>query len=396
MFIPLLRSFRSSRRLFYKKDYYSILGISRSASEAEIKKAYFSLAKKYHPDVNKSSDAKEKFAEINLAYETLGEAEKRKTYDSTGMTGDEQDQAKNSGFDTPGSSNFNPFTNFTGSGFNFKDAFNEFDSFFTGHEDQEKMNYKGEDISIVLEISFIDAVKGIQKKIQFERKSLCSTCNGTKIKPGTSPIKCSSCGGKGNIEIQMGSILMQSICNKCKGKGSILKTPCTSCRGVGMGNKECEEVVNIPPGVSNGQSLRMANKGHNASGRGIQGDLLVKIVIAQHPIFRREGQDIHSDVFISIPQAALGTSLDVETIHGKTKINVEPGINPGDQKRISGSGIQHLPPNQSRRGDHVITFKLKVPKKLTDEQRKLYEQLAREEGSNTADQTPNKFKTFYK
>lgn len=396
MFISLLRSFRSSRRLFFKKDYYSILGIPRSASEAEIKKAYFSLAKKYHPDVNKNPDAKEKFAEINIAYETLGEIEKRRTYDSTGMTGDEQEQAKNSGFNPSSSSNFNPFTNFTGSGFNFQDIFNEFDSFFTGQEDQEKMNYKGEDINLVLEISFIEAVKGTQKKVQFERKSLCSTCNGTKIKPGTTPTKCTSCGGKGHIQIQVGPILMQSTCTKCNGKGGIFKTPCISCRGTGMGNKDSDEIVNIPPGVSNGQSLRMANKGHNAGGKGIQGDLLVKIVIAQHPIFRREGQDIHSDVFITIPQAALGASLEVETIHGKTKVNVEPGINFGDQKRIPGSGIQYLPPNQSKRGDHVLTFKIKVPKKLTDEQRKLYEQLAKEEGSNTADQNPNKFKTFYK
>ncbi|OMJ91962.1 hypothetical protein SteCoe_5397 [Stentor coeruleus] len=392
MFIPLLRSFQSSRRLFYKKDYYSILGISRSASESEIKKAYFSLAKKYHPDVNKNPDAKEKFAEINLAYETLGELEKRRAYDSTGMTADEQDQAKNSGFNP--SSNFNPFTNFTASEFNFKDIFNEFDSFFTGHEDHETINFKGDDIFLVLEISFIEAVKGTQKNIKFERKSLCSTCNGTKIKPGTNPIKCSSCGGKGHIQMQMGPILMQTICNKCKGKGSIFKTHCISCRGIGMENKDCDEVVNIPPGIDNGQSLRMVKKGHNASG--MQGDLLVKIVIAQHPIFHREGQDIHSDVFITIPQAALGAFLEVETIHGKTKVNVEPGMNSGDQKRIPGFGIQYLPPNQNKRGDHVITFKIKVPKKLTDEQKKLYEQLAQIEYNNISDHNPNKFKTFYK
>ena len=382
-----------------KKDFYSILGVSRSASESEIKKAYFGLAKKYHPDVNKDPSAKNKFAEINTAYETLGDADKKKNYDATGMTGDEQDQAKNAGFDAENFAGFNPFgSGFSGgsAGFgNFQDIFSEFEEFFsTGRK--EKVNYKGEDITISLEISFLDAVKGAQKQVGIERKGVCGTCKGTKVKPGTSPSKCTNCGGRGVVFFQRGPMSIQTVCTKCKGTGTVIKAYCTSCKGAGFAYTEVAENVNIPAGVNHGQSLRMANKGHFSEGGGPQGDLLIKVNVAPHPIFKREGQDIHSDISITVAQAALGTSIEVETLYGGSKLTIEPGTNSGEQKKILGQGIPYLPPNQNKKGDHVVTFKVKIPKDLTEKQKKLYQDLAAEEGSNMTEGIFSKFKSFYK
>ncbi|OMJ94814.1 hypothetical protein SteCoe_1999 [Stentor coeruleus] len=382
--------------MYTKKDFYSILGVSRSASESDIKKAYFSLAKKYHPDVNKEPDAKNKFSEINTAYETLGDTEKRKTYDATGMTGDEQDQAKNAGFDAGNFGGFNPFGGgFSSSGGfgNFQDIFSEFEEFF-GTGRKEKVNYKGEDISLSLEISFMDAVKGSQKKVSLERKDTCSTCKGSKVKPGTSPSKCTNCGGRGVVFFQRGPMSIQTVCTKCKGTGTIIKNQCTPCKGTGFAYSEITEYVNIPAGVSNGQSLRMANKGHHSEGGGPQGDLLIKIQITPHPVFKREGQDILSDIYINVPEAALGTTVEAETLTGNQKIVVDPGTNTGDQKRLNGQGIPFLPPNQNKKGDHVITFKVKIPKNLTEKQKKIYQELANEEGTVTNDGIFSKFKNF--
>jgi molecular chaperone DnaJ len=397
MFHRLIRGFRSSALLLAKKDYYSILGVSRSASEPDIKKAYFALAKKYHPDVNKDPDAKNKFAEINVAYETLGDSEKRRTYDATGMTGDEQDQAKNAGFDASDFSGFNPFNNgFSSGGFgNFQDIFSEFEEFF-GTSRKEKVHYKGEDISISLEIPFMDAVKGAQRKVSIERKGVCGTCKGTKVKPGTSPSKCSNCGGRGVVFFQRGPMSIQTVCTKCKGTGTIIKAHCVPCKGSGFAYTETTETVNIPAGVNNGQSLRMANKGHQSEGGGPQGDLLIKVNITPHKVFRREGQDLLSEVVVTVSQAALGTSVEVETLNGNMKLNVEPGTNSGDQKRLSGLGVPFLPPNHGKKGDHIVTFQVRVPKGLTEKQRKLYEELAKEEGSVSNDGIFNKIKSFYK
>ena len=383
MFCRLLRGFRSSAILLAKKDFYSVLGVSRSASEQDIKKAFYSLAKQYHPDVNKDPSAKGKFAEINTAYETLSDGEKKRTYDATGMTGDQQDQAKNAGFDADsfggGAGGFNPFGggfSSGGAGFgNFQDIFSEFEDFF-GTGRREKVNYKGEDISITLEIPFLEAVKGTQKRVTVDRKGVCGTCKGTKVKPGTSPSKCANCGGRGAVFFQRGPMSIQTVCTKCKGTGTVIKSYCTPCNGAGYAYSEQNETVNIPAGVNNGQSLRMANKGHQSEGSGPQGDLLIKIHIASHPVFRRDAQDIHSDMNISVAQAALGSVVEVDTLYGTVKVSVEPGTNFGEQKKITAHGIPYLAPNQNKKGDHIVTFKVKIPKHLTEKQKKLYEELA--------------------
>ena len=397
MFSRALRGFRSSGISLSKKDFYNILGVTKSASESEIKKAYFALAKKYHPDVNKEPDAKNKFAEISQAYETLGNAEKRRMYDDTGMTGDEQDQAKNAGFDPEGFGGFNPFGGFSGGGAgfgNFQDIFSEFEEFFSGGK-REKVNFKGEDVNLSLEISFMDSIKGVKKEVTLERKSQCGTCKGSKVKPGTSPTKCSNCGGRGVVFFQRGPMSIQTVCTKCKGSGSMIKSPCTPCKGTGYSYIEVSETVNIPAGVTNGQNLRMANKGHSAEGSGPQGDLLIKVNVSPHPVFKREGNDVVSEINIEIPQAVLGGTVEAETAYGQVKVNVEPGTSPGDKFKVAGQGVPHLPPNHHKKGDHIFTFKIKVPKTLNDKQRKLYQQLAEEEDSKS-EGIFSRFKTFYK
>ena len=378
MHLRIFRTFRSSRTLFAKKkDYYSILGVPHSASEPDIKKAYFALAKKYHPDVNKNPEAKDKFAEINTAYQTLSDSEKRKVYDSTGITGDEQEQMKNSGFDGSSFSGSNPFGGFQ-SGGSFQDIFGGFEEFFS-RSGKTEASYKGQDISISLDITFLEAAKGVQKNVSFERKSTCGVCKGTRIKPGAKASNCTSCHGTGVNTFQKGPISFQTTCGICEGTGKVISSPCTSCSGEGYVNSRGTEAINIPAGVADGQNLRMTSKGHQSEAGGPQGDLFIKINVAPHPLFKRVGQDIISDVPISVAKATLGGSVEVETLYGSVSVVVEPGTCSGDHKKIQAHGVPFLPPNQGRKGDHIVNFKVKILKHLTERQRKLYEELAKEE-----------------
>ncbi|CAG9325802.1 unnamed protein product [Blepharisma stoltei] len=387
MRIQVFRSFRTSMRLLAKKDYYSILGVPRSATESEIKKAYFNLAKQYHPDVNKSPDAKTKFAEINNAYETIGDPQKRQTYDSTGMTGDEQDQAKQAGFgDFGGFGGFNPFGGGFGGGSpfggggegfsSFEDIFGEFEGIFGGKK--TKKNLRGEDISVSMEISFLEAVQGAAKQFTISKNNTCGTCKGKKIKPGSSPTTCTTCGGRGHVHYQRGPMSIQVGCQKCGGSGTIIKDYCPTCRGSGIGATKVTETVNIPPGVNTGHTLRMAHKGHASENSGTPGDILIKVTVKEHPTFQRDGYDIISQVPITISQAALGATVEVETLQGKVQVKVSPGTNTGDTHRISNFGITHLPPHSSQKGSHIVKFVLSIPKKLSESQRKLFEMLAKE------------------
>jgi len=375
-------------RLLAKKDYYSILGVPKNASETDIKKAYFNLAKQYHPDVNKSPDAKAKFAEINNAYETIGTPDKRKTYDATGMTGDEQDQAKQAGFgDFGGFGGFNPFgSGFGGGGGNpfggaqgfssFEDIFSEFEGLFGGKKSQKSA--RGEDIVVGMEISFLEAVQGASKPLTVTKNTTCGTCKGKKIKPGSSPSTCTNCGGKGHVHFQRGPMSIQVACQKCGGSGSIIKEYCATCRGSGITASKVTETVNIPAGVNSGHTLRMAGKGSSSESGGQAGDILIKVTIKDHPIFQRDGYDIISQVPISISQAALGSSVEVETLHGKVQVKVDPGTNTGDIHKILNHGVPHLPPHSNQKGSHIVKFVLKIPKKLTERQRQLFEMLAHE------------------
>lgn len=386
------RWFRVSGILKARKDYYGdsnagILGVERSATEQEIKKAYFSLAKQYHPDVNKAANAKQRFSEIVeyllfRAYDTLSNSEKRKLYDNIGMTGDEQEQAKANGADFSG--DFNPsggFGEHNSAGFgSFQDILNEFERMFMGQESSERKSFQGEDIHISVTIPFMDAVKGSQVPITLDRRTVCETCHGTKIKPGTSPVKCTNCGGLGVVYFQRGPISVQTPCQKCKGTGTTIPHHCPICHGRGVTSAHVTEIINIPAGVDTGKNLRVIGKGHHAEAKeGRPGNLIVKMTVQSHPVFRREGYDLYTIVHVPLSKAALGGTVQVETLEGKMSMNVKPGDDFEVPKRLLGKGVPFLPPDNQRRGDLIITMQIQIPKTLTFKQRVLFEELAKED-----------------
>lgn len=403
----LYRNFKRSKRLSAGKDLYKILGAERNAKPEDIKKAYFSLAKKYHPDINKASDAKEKFAEINNAYETLGDPYKRKTYDSIGLTGDEQDQAKSTqqgpyasqntqnqntasgpNTDNTRSGPYTEYTTYQGNFENLNDIFGQFaDIFGTRHQ---KTRFNGEDMIYRLEITFNESVYGTQKYVPIQCKTICKSCNGTKAASGTSATLCTNCGGTGSILIQRGPLKLQTVCQLCLGSGTNIKTPCGTCQGVGLTQDKKVENVHIPAGISNGQMIRVGN--------GENGDVLIEILVKDNPKFKRIGYDVHSEVPLSISQAALGGILEIDIIYGKVKLNIDPGTNTGDFKRLTDLGFPHLPPENSKKGDFIVTFNVIIPGYLNSQQQSLLNQLMNLDTSEVIDNKGivYKLKKFYK
>lgn len=365
--------------LLAKKDFYKVLGVPKTASETEIKKAYFNLAKSLHPDVNKAPEAKDKFAAVSEAYETLSDKGKRQMYDDTGLTGDEQEQSGAQGFGDFNFGGFNPFAGFTQNASNLNDFFSEFKDFFERSPNEDRRSTRGEDIVLRVEIPFMDSIKGTQKTLRFERKSACGSCKGSKFKPGTSATKCTSCNGRGVMFIQKGPMSIQMPCQKCKGAGSYNPNICVTCAGTGSSTGQTVETINIPAGISSGQTLRSAGKGNVSTSGGPPGDLLILVEVLKHPFYVREGFNIFTDIEISIAQAVLGSQIDIETLHGPKTLQIDPGTQSGDTKQISNYGVPHMPPNQTKRGHHYVRLKVKIPNSLTPRQRELYQKIAEEE-----------------
>jgi molecular chaperone DnaJ len=357
-----------------KKDPYSILGVTKSATQADIKKAYYALAQKYHPDKNPAADAKNKFAEISGAYETLGDEQKRKTYDSIGMTSDEQDQYGAGGAGGP----FGGFWGGQGGpqgGMNMDETiFGDFESFFNMGMGGQAREHKGADILLNVEISFMDAVHGARREIVFEKKGECPTCKGTKCKPGSTASTCGTCGGKGATNFRQGPMTIQMNCSKCKGTGKIIKNPCTTCRGVGSATIQQREEVNIPKGISNGQNLRMQGRGNLGSEKAPAGDLIIRVTVKPDPYFKREGADIYTDAFITISQAVLGGTTEVKTLNGTQNLRFDRGVQHGQKLKLAGQGIPKL--NTNEKGDHYVNLKIVVPKNLNQKQQEIFKQLS--------------------
>lgn len=226
-----------------------------------------------------------------------------------------------------------------------------------------------------LEISFMESVMGVTKEISFTKKSTCTTCQGSRCKPGTAPTKCTTCGGAGHMNMRQGPMTLHMVCSKCQGSGETIKTPCGTCSGTGTANSTVKESITIPKGINNGQNLRINGKGAVADPQSPPGDLIIKITVKPDPYFKRDGFDILTSAFISIPQAVLGTSVDVKTLYGTTKVEVPAGTVDGQVIRLKSQGVTKLAPNQHQKGDHLVTLKIAVPNKLTPEQRAIYEQL---------------------
>ena len=384
------------RRFFAsKQSFYDILGVPKGATQAEIKKAYVKLARELHPDKNPAPDAKQKFSTINEAYTTLSDEKKRQVYDQTGMSGDEQKQYQNSGFDPSGQGfDFNDFFRAQGGqggqgGPNpFADMFKDFEDMF-GFQGGRATASRGHDVVLTMEIDFMDSINGLERTVSYRVKDVCGTCKGSKCKPGTSPTKCTTCAGKGTMNYRQGPMVIQMACNACGGAGNSIKSPCTSCKGSGVGYSTRTEKILIPKGINNGQNLKVAGKGNQGENGGVAGDVVIKVVVKPDPYFRRQDYDIYVDQHLTISQAVLGTRLDVRTLSGTKTIQVPPGTTHGSKVRLTGEGVTKLPPNQNTKGDMYVVFSVIIPSNLTSEQRSIFEQLKSAETKRASAQATN-------
>lgn len=341
------------------KDYYEILGLQKGASDEEIKKAFRKLALKYHPDRNPGNkEAEEKFKEINEAYQILSDPQKKAQYDQFG-TADFNGNMGQGGF------NFD-FSDLGGFG-------DIFDSFFGGGFSSNRRRNgpeKGEDIEQTVNLTFEEAVFGIEKEISVTRHEKCETCGGTGAKPGTSPKTCDKCGGTGQVRIQrntpLGSFVSTSTCDKCGGKGKIISDPCKTCHGTGKERKTRKIKVNIPAGVDTGNVMPLRGQGEAGKNGGPSGDLYINIRVAPHSMFKRKGNDIYIDQHISFGSAVLGIELKVPTVDGDVKYTIPSGTQPGTVFRLRGKGVPVV--NGRGRGDQYVNIIVDVPKSLNEKQ----------------------------
>lgn len=346
-----------------KRDYYEVLGVSRSASDAEIKKAYRALAKKYHPDMNPGDkEAEKKFKEASEAYAVLSDAEKRRQYDQFGHAAFEGGAGGAGGF---GGFDFN--------GADFSDIFGDiFGDLFGGGARRGRSNgpMKGANIRKSIRITFEEAVFGCEKELDLVLKDPCGSCQGTGAKPGTSPETCPKCGGKGQVvytsQSFFGTVQNVQTCPNCNGSGKIIKEKCPDCAGTGYTSSRKKIKVTIPAGIDNGQSVRIRDKGEPGINGGPRGDLLVEINVSRHPIFQRQDVHIFSTVPISFAQAALGGDVKIPTVDGDVIFTVKPGTKTDTKVRLKGKGVPSLR-NSQVRGDHYVTLVIQTPEHLSAE-----------------------------
>ena len=351
-----------------KRDYYEVLGISKTADDAEIKKAYRVLAKKYHPDMNPGdAEAEKKFKEASEAYAVLSDPEKRRQYDQFG----------HAAFEGGGAGGFGGF-DFNSA--DFGDIFGDiFGDFFGGGRRRGANNgpMKGANIRTSVRITFEEAVFGVSKEIELTLKDECATCHGTGAKPGTSPETCTKCGGKGQVVFTQqsffGTVRNVQSCPECNGTGKVIKEKCADCHGTGYIANRKKIQVSIPAGIDNGQSVRIRDKGEPGTNGGPRGDLLGEVIVARHPIFQRQDYNIFSTVPISFAVAALGGDVVVDTVDGKVIYEVKPGTQTDTKVRLKGKGVPSLR-NKEVRGDHYVTLVVQTPEKLSGEAKELLKQ----------------------
>ena len=351
-----------------KRDYYESLGVGRSASSEELKNAYRRLAKEYHPDVNSEPGAEERFKEINEAYAVLSDDERRAAYDRFGHAGL---KGMPTDFD-----------------FGFSDIFEEFFGFGLGGRRARNAPQRGADLRYDMRLEFEEAVFGVQKEIEFARRDICSVCRGSGSEPGTTPVRCPTCDGSGEVrqvrQTFLGSMVNVSACPNCGGRGEIVSSPCHNCTGSGIERLSVERSIEIPAGVSDGTQIRVGGEGEPGPNRGPRGDLYVVVRVKGHKFFRRRKDDILLDLSINLAQAALGSEIEVPTLDGEEKLRIPAGTQPGRVFRIRGKGVPHL--RRNGRGDQLVVISIDIPKSLTPEQRDLLEKLSETLGSEVIPQ----------
>lgn len=352
-----------------KADYYELLGVNRTVSEDELKKAYRKAAMRYHPDRNPDDKgAEEKFKELSEAYQVLSDPEKRAQYDRFGHAAFEQKGGFSGGFEFSG---------------NFEDIFSDLfgDIFGGGRGGGGRQRVRrGEDLSYNIEISFEEAAFGAEKTISIPRSVTCDTCQGKRTKAGTAPKTCTTCRGSGQVRFQQGFFTVARTCHQCGGQGSVISDPCDTCRGTGVGRKTATLQIKIPAGVDSGARLKLRGEGETPPAGGMPGDLYILIQVKEHPLFKRQDHTVICDIPISFPQAALGTEIEVPTLEGKIKLKVPAGTQSGNVFRLRGKGIVSL--NTGGRGDQLVRVIVEIPRQLNTRQREILEEFARLDGED--------------
>ena len=348
-----------------KRDYYEVLGVSRDADDAALKKAYRQLAKKYHPDTNPGDkEAEAKFKEASEAYAVLSDPEKRRQYDQFGHSAFENGGAGGGGFDYSNMSDI--FSDIFGGGDIFGDLFGG------GRRRSSNGPMRGADIRASVRITFAESVTGTTKKLDITLKDPCPKCGGSGAKPGSHPETCPKCGGKGQIvytqQSFLGMVRNVQTCPDCNGTGKVIKDKCPDCYGTGYISSRKTIEVTIPAGIDDGQCVRIQGKGEPGTNGGPRGDLLVAVMISADPVFKRDGYNIFSDVVITYPTAVLGGEVRVKTVDGEVVYEVKPGTASGTKVRLRGKGMPTLR-NKAVRGDHYITLIVDIPQRLNNDQK---------------------------
>ena len=374
-----------------KRDYYEVLGVDKSASDDEIKRAYRKLAKQYHPDMNPDNkEAEVKFKEVNEAYEILSDADKRSKYDTYGHAAFDPSMG--------GGAGFGGFSGFGGGGgFDFGDIFS---SIFGGGGGGRSRSsaIDGEDIAVRVTISFEEAVFGCKKEVSFARVEGCSDCGSTGAAKGTKPETCKTCNGSGHVRVQQsmgfGFMETQRACSNCRGTGKIVKTPCKNCNGKGFVKVNKKIEVTIPAGIDSEQRIILRGQGSAGRNGGNNGDLYIQVRVLPHTIFDRDGDNLYCEVPISFAEAALGAEIDIPIIGGKTeKFTIPEGTQSDTSFTLRGKGVANV--NTKRKGDLIITVNVETPKNLTSEQKKLLSAFAASLGENNNGKKQGFFKKMF-
>ncbi len=368
-----------------KRDYYEILGVTRSATDDEIKKSFRRLAKQFHPDANKEQGAEARFIEINEAYEVLSDQQKRAAYDRYGHAGVGAGAA---------GAGFNDFGSFS----SINDLFETFFAGTAGGTQRRNGTQRGADLRYELTITFEEAVFGCQKEIELPRWEACGTCRGSGAQPGTSTSRCSACQGTGEIRRVQQSIFGQfvnvTMCERCRGEGRVITTPCEKCRGQGRVRNNRRVVVNIPAGVDDGINVRVTGEGEVSARGGTPGNLYVILSVKPHPFFKRQGNDIIYELPISFTQATLGDEVEVPTVDNKsTTLKIPAGTQSGRSFRLKGLGVPVV--HSSARGDQHVIVKVVTPTNITLEQKHLLEEFARLEKEQSEQDGKNIFRNLF-
>lgn len=370
-----------------KRDYYEILGVSKSATDPEIKKAYRKLSKQYHPDINKEADADAKFKEITEAYEVLSDGNKRAAYDQYGHASTDPNFGAGGGGFGGG---------FGGGGFGgggFEDIFESFFGGGGGRAANPNAPRQGEDLQYRMDLEFEEAIFGKETTIQYNREAECKTCHGDGAKPGTNPVTCSKCHGSGTLNVErntpLGRVMTRQTCDVCQGTGKEIKEKCPTCYGSGHVKEKHSVKVTVPAGVEDGNQMRLNGQGEAGKNGGPYGDLYVVFRVKSSDLFDRDGSEIYYELPISFIQAALGDEIEVPTVHGKVKLKIPAGTQTGINFRLKGKGAPRL--RGAGNGDQHVKIKIITPKDLSTEQKRILREFAKESGIEVTEQDESLF-----